>query len=476
MELCRTAVFLCGLVLSSPIGAQGTQETADVPAGIQLAEPVDRLPPEPPREEEPSVLSPFGDEDFGIYDADDIDLLSDDGDLAAPKSTRVTLGHEVAYRVGGEQGLVNNRSSFRLEYSKFFLDSFFAQLDFKLNGFWSNDHRAEAENKTLLFDTLVPEAFVQYSKPGSNFSVKLGVQKLIWGESEGGVITDVVSPRNFSELFFIPLEESRLGQFMLSVDHFSSVGDWTYFFVPRAKFNELPEEGTAYFFDPFAGSAAVRDDPADPDRHEYGMRWKRTFGQSDIAFMAASVIDNDYAFRLDGVTESGLPLISRVAHRYTLAGLTFNYARGDFLFKGEVGYKSPLAFNDAALQIIERDVIDSSLGLTYSLGQSNSLGMEIVNRHVLNWSDEIVGVRRNTSALVLNNNFFFLNDTLSVNWLTIYSQPFTSVTSSVRTSYKWSDNLTFSLDAHVIAVPDRGSELHRFRDEDQVFFGVQYQF
>src|SRR5215510_10976674 len=68
------------------------------------------------------------------------DLSTEDSGFSA-KNSRVTLAHEGSY---GEHGVVNNRSWFRVEYSKFFLNNFFVQLDSKVNAYWSSDHRAEA--------------------------------------------------------------------------------------------------------------------------------------------------------------------------------------------------------------------------------------------------------------------------------------------------------------------------------------------
>lgn len=409
--------------------------------------------------------------------SESIDISDDEGNsVASPKSNTITLTHKVSHRPRYMSGIVNNRSSFRVEYSNYFWDAFFVRLDSKENLFWNNDHRAKAEQETYLFENITPEAFVQYSGAGSSISVTAGLQKLIWGESEGGVITDVVSPRNFSELFFIPLEESRLGQFMLSTDYFSSYGDWTVFYVPRAKFNKMPEPGTAYYIDPFGGAAEVQDNISDGNRYEYGARWKKTFGRSDVSVMAANLIDNDYAFQRKGASDAGQPVIARVEQRLTMTGVAFNYVVGDFLFKGEMGLKSPKAFNNSDFSLIERDVIDSALGFTYSLGGSNSLGVEFVNSHIVDWSEEIESAPQDANSMVMDMTLYFLNDTLGINWLNIYQRPFESLTSSLRTSYDWSDNLTFSFDVHVIDVDDARSELYPQRDQDQLFLGIQYKF
>lgn len=446
-ETWRVACLVGCLILSSSLRAQEQEKARGT---------------EPP-------VEPAGDFDFSTTDA--ADSATEDSGFSA-KEARVTLVHEAS---NGKDGVVNNRSWFRVEYSKFFWNSFYVQIDSKLNAYWGHDHRAEAEDKTVLFDTNTPEAFLQYSAAGGRTSIKLGQQRLIWGESEAGAITDEVSPRDFSELFFIPLEESRRGQLMAAVDHFVPSGDWTAFFVPDPEFNKYADPRTSYYIDPLAGGALSRDESSD-EHHEYGMRWKRAFNSSDLSLMAADLVDNDYAYRQDGMTGGGQPLIARLQRRFTMVGGAFNLARGKVLFKGEVAFKSPKAFNDASFQIIEKDVLDSALGLTYSLGQSNTIGFEIVNRYVHDWSSEIVSVPRNTSSLVLNANLFFLNEDLSVNWLAIYERPYDSYQSSLRTSYKWTDNLISSVDLHLVDVPSGRSPLYPYRDKDQIVLRVQYQF
>lgn len=413
------------------------------------------------------------DEQDGESAPDPFDIGGDDEAIGS-STRRFTFAHEVSRRVGSDGGIVNSRSSARAEYATFFRDSFYARLDAKLNAFWASDHRARGRSAQT--EVVTSEAFFQYSRQGGSTSLKIGAQKLIWGESEGGAITDEVSPRNFSELFLIPLEESRLGQGMVVFDYFSRAGDWSVFYVPTPRFNEYPERGTEYHLDPFGDTAIVRDARGGPRDDEFGMRWRRTFGQSDISLMAARLTDNDHAYRVDGFAPTGEWLVSRLKQRLTMIGSTFSLTRGKTLVKGEVALKSSRAFNDAAFGIVERDVVDSAIGLSYSLGQNNMIGVEWVNSRILGWHPGIVGVPENAASLVANATFMFMHDKLSINWLTIYSEPYTSYQSSLRSAYKWDDNLSFGLDLHYVDAPDRRSGLRAYRDKDQVVLRVQYQF
>ena len=192
--------------------------------------------------------------------------------------------------------------------------------------FRRNDHRAQAQDKETTTENFTLEAFIQVSFADTSF--KAGGQILIWGESEGGAITDVISPRDHSEAFFISLEESRIGQPMLLVDQFTALGDLSAFSIPD------PEDNAAYDDAEFNAPAHYREARSDAPVCEYGGRWEKTFGQSDVPLVAASLMENDESHRMDGFDADGEMIIAREKARFTPAGLTFNHERGSFLYNG----------------------------------------------------------------------------------------------------------------------------------------------
>jgi hypothetical protein len=388
-------------------------------------------------------------------------------------TTRLTLKHETFYKITRPDGIKSNRTSLRLEYSRSIGPHFFVKLDTKQTLFWGDDHRAKAEDKEMTTENFTREAFCQASF--ADTSIKAGVQILIWGESEGGAITDVISPRDYSEAFFVSLEESRVGQPMILIDQFTSFGDVSAFFIPDPEFNNYPEDNTAYDYDEFGEPVHYREESSDAPDYEFGSRWKKTFGQSDVALMAASLIENDYIYRLDGVGADDAMIITKKKERFSLAGLTFNYVRGSFLCKGEIGMKFPQHFNNADLQAEKRDVLDTALGLEYSPGGAYTLGLELVNRHIMDWDDDLVGVRENESSLVLIWEKDFLNETLSVAWMSIYSTPKEGYLHTLKTTYKWDDHISLKFEAFYPDISDPENSLWVYRDQKQVALKIQVQ-
>jgi hypothetical protein len=386
---------------------------------------------------------------------------------------RFTLTHGVSYKTVEPIKIMNNRSSLRLEYAKLFGDTFFVQVDTKVNVYWGDDHRSREED--LRLETNTREAFLQMSF--GNTSFKLGRQILIWGESDGGAITDVISPRDYSELFFIPLEESRIGQPLLVIDQFTDIGDWSLFYIPEPEFNQYPAEGTGYYYDPLAGQAELLTDSYKQSKAEYGLRWKKTFGKSDVALMGANLLENDYVYRLDGFSlTSGKSLFTKTRQRFSMVGLAFNYARGNFLYKGEIAQKSDRSFNDASYQIIKKNVRDTAIGFEYTSGSSYTMSLEAVNSHVGDWEDTLQGTPENTDSIVFVWSKDFFNDDLSFSWMSSYSTPYESVFHSLRTSYKLNDNVTFEFDAFHPDIRSSGGAYWIYRDQKQLALRALLQF
>lgn len=392
---------------------------------------------------------------------------------------RLTLKHEGAWKFVDPYDAMNNRSSLRLEYSKFFLKYLFLRGEARATGYWKYDHRTRptdfwhndrSEPEDAAFGTRIREAYLQGSFGGT--SIKAGTQILIWGESDAGALTDEVSPRDNSEIYFISLEESRIGQPMLLLDQYTAFGDWSLFFVPYPAFNENPQPGTAYYLNPFGEAAEVRVEGRDEDDFEYGMRWKKAIGLSDVSVMAASLTDNDRAVRVadDGVLEER-------TERFTLAGLALNYPFGNFLPKAEAALKFEKPFTDASLRITKRNAFGASLGFDYSTGGTFTFGMEAVHNRVLDWDEDLQGIPEDgTWSFVTFLGDRFLNETLSLNWLTRFLANDPSVVSIGTAAYQVNDYASVALEAYYPWVHDRFSAMWPYRNQKQILLKLQLQF
>jgi hypothetical protein len=420
-----------------------------------------------PAAQTPQAETPAGQHSDGpVSTTDDADPTADDSPLSAWLAPlRISLKHEVSYKFASPKRVVNNRSSVRLEYSKALTSNLYFRLDSKLNLHWSNDHRARAKDEDPFRELVTREAYLQSSF--GNTSFRLGYQILPWGVSEGGAITDEVSPRNSAEFFFVSLEESRVGQPMLTADHFGDTGQWTAFFVPRPGYNKYPDRGSEYDIPGAFDRNAPDDDWDNAGTWEFGARWKRTFGKSDISLMAARLIDNDYLVR---------------QQRFRMYGLTANVAIDNLLLRAEVALKQPRAFfarpvGGSALSIVESDQFDSSFGFDYSPGgRALTYSAEVVWSRLLDWRNDIVVRERDEYSLVGSVSNRFFNDDLTLSWLTIYTRPYTSFQHRFLSSYLIDDNSTIYFELFFPDERDDRSGTWPYRDQKQFVIRYQYQF
>jgi len=434
----------------------------------------------------PILADEFAEEGFEEAEFSEEEETSDTGELEEedPSSSfmgswispaRITLKHESSYRTSEPEQVVNNRSSVRLEYAKHFASYFFLQVDTKVNLYWGDDHRARAENEETLTEGNTKEAFLQSSF--GDTSIKAGYQVLIWGESELNAVTDVISPRDNSEFLFIPLEESRIGQPMVIIDQYTSWGEWQLFYIPEPSFDQLPEEETAYYVDPFEGfSVLIEEEKTDEPQYEYGFRWKKTFGKSDIALMAASLIDNNKSYQFEELTPFFQLQLIETVYRFDLAGLTFNYQFGNFLVKGELAQKTPKVFVTSSFTQEERTVTDTALGIEYSPGGRYTLVLEASNSHIADWSEEFAGVYPDNSVSSLSWSRNFLNDDLSITLAASHTWPGEDWIYIGQVQYTVNDHLKVESNAVFLDIQNEESLMWPYRHQNQVNAKIIVQF
>jgi hypothetical protein len=425
---------------------------------------------------------PFADEDTldvdttFIGDDEELDDIKEDAETESPgifetllQPARFTLKHEHSYKTKEPTQTVNNRSSVRLEYSKFFGTYFYLQLDTKLNAFLESDHRAKAEEKNILYESSTKEAYLQSSF--ENTSLKAGLQVVIWGEADGAAVTDVIAPRDQSELFFISLEESRISQPMLVIDQFSEIGDWTLFYIPSAGYTKIPKKGTQYDLGFFDDYTLEEDKDLEKNSDEGGIRWKKTFGKSDLAIMAASLIENNYQYKMNA---SGT--LIKTKNRYQMLGLTFNYGKGAFLYKGEIAQKSKKVFNNTQYELVEKDVFDTAFSAEYSSSGGYTLLFSLINQRIVGWEKELTGTDQDSGSYTISWSDNYLNEDLSASVMSTLNYPNDEKIITLNVDYKYYDDLKFEVSFLKLEIKNEESPLWEYRDEERLTFKGQYQF
>ena len=399
-------------------------------------------------------------------------------EMMKKKSMRIGLSYEFAMRY--PDIVRKSRVGIRTDYSKLLFGNTSLIVDAKAFMFLPHDHsdrqsvlwlNDDSLNMKVSFGARVRDAYLQSNF--NNTSIKVGVQTLAWGESDFATITDEISPMDYREPLNLNVDELRIGQVMLTVNQYTSFGNLTGFFIPYPLFNQYPRRGTDFYYDPYEGIASIsyKMDKNKGLPFEAGARWKKTFGKSDISFMAATLINNDYALR-----RWGYNITYQSKLRYSMAGITFNRAINNFLIRSEVAFKAPKAYADRDQQVVKKNNLDASLGIDYSANSTLTMTLEAINYHIIDFDNTVKSAGRDNYMLLFILTKLFMHNELSVNWVSMYNGPNPAFFQLLSTTYNWNDRLSLSMDIILPFTKDQGSSFYTLRNEKQASFKILYQF
>ncbi len=401
---------------------------------------------------------------------EDEDEFEDEADTAgADKRSGLTdftftLAHDLSWATREpDPGIVTNRSSLRCEFDKSFWDNLFIKFDGKASLYLENDHVAEAGGKDADVDEEIREFYIQAGF--DRFMIRAGKQVVVWGETDGDVINDVVSPRDESEFIFMDLEDSRLGQYMASMDLYSDYGDCLFFVTFKPGFNETPDRGTRYYRG--LGDAVVTEERTEFSDREAGFKWKKIFDKFELSFMTASLLQNA------GVLEhqSG-NVYNKVYERYGFYGVGASYTIGSFLFKIDASFKNDYSLQSKGIEFQygkkERNISDAAFAIEYDANGRYTMNLELTNRHVFDYSKELCGMDRNNTGLYFQYNKKFFNDTLEFEYASYHQFQEKNTFHKTELDYSFSDDIELSIEYVFFQMTDRESFLWNYRNEDRI--------
>lgn len=356
-----------------------------------------------------------------------------------------------------------------------------------LDGDYEHDNPARSNTEWRL-----NEFFLQHS--GDNNSITGGRQTVVWGETIGLSVLDVVNTTEYRDLTVIDLEDARLNQWMLSWDRFSENGNFSSFINLYPEFNPLPIDGSPLFPGaPLRLSSFHRDEAI----FEIGTRWQRHFTGSDLSLMAARLYENN----LLHLPDPDSPGQSQpVINDYLLLGGSINRAIDTLLLTLDVAWSrqiqvaavTPALFGPESLDPNEQkgkvpplgepqlpanmaslhrqyaDLIGLSAGLEYAITPLRQLSVGLRAEKLVNLPDGnviIVDDREDVRAdILLRYSHVVWQEVLD---LAITAQADLKGNASLlnfSAEYQWNDNLTTT--AQLIATHGDPGTNYGFLDED----------
>ena len=216
--------------------------------------------------------------------------------------------------------------------------------------------------------------------------VRLGKQQVVWGETDGLKLLDVVNPQYFREFVLDAFEDSRIPLWSLKVDF--PIGKKLksqFLWIPDQSYHALPDFQAPFF----PGSVIPTSPEGVMTRLQQTERPNHWFSDSDLGLKIATFIKGwdlsfHYLYHYDDLpvlyqhldqTDSGMPVVD-IYPRYKrqhLAGMTFNKPVGSTTLRGELAYTFSKPFSTLDKQFSEgiasSDYLQLALGLDYLPGE-----------------------------------------------------------------------------------------------------------
>lgn len=455
-------------------------------------------PAPPEMSQKPEISKPKCDEDL-------MDKLRN--------SSRFTLGYELSFGTASRPDLIANNLYIRQETQGLFYKNLFFKFDGRVLLLPENDHRAEARDKELVLEEHLREFYLQAGF--DNFSVRFGRQIVVWGKADAAIITDVVSARDNSDFIFIKLEDSRVGQMMLSTDIYTTLGNIFLFISPEPPTDIEPDKGTRYYRQfPGTEEFVVTEKASSFSDIEYGTRWARSFEKTDLSFMAGRFFSNRAIYvsdlsRISGLSpdfftlssdklesdaksfdkfffdaQSGQTSINEVVNHtvkpFKMAGIAASHARENILFKVESAFKRdfPLQGMDENQNYIAeaKDLLDLSLGVEYNANDRYHLSFELSHRYITGKLNHLPFDDRNSTASYFTFTKEYLNQTLEFEYMLYHHIQERNTFHHFRLTRDVTDNFQIIGSLAFFNIQDEASNLWYYKDEDRISVEMRYYF
>tara|TARA_B110000495_G_scaffold151297_1_gene134278 strand:- start:112 stop:1539 length:1428 start_codon:yes stop_codon:yes gene_type:complete len=307
--------------------------------------------------------------------------------------------------------LETNRLGANIRYQNAFAPGWLLRASGQIRSYWKDDYEYEAGGDKIDTEYRVNELFLQRSL--GQHSLKFGRQTVVWGETVGNSVLDVINTTEFRDFNIIDIEDARLNQTMLVWDYFGENSNFSSFVNLYPEFNPAAVRGSPFFFEPqFNLTDYDRDSSM---LFEAGTQWRRSFEGSDISFMAAYLYENQLRYE-DPASRVGDAVAE--TNDFFLLGFSANRAIGKLLLNFDLAYSHDVLADSFSFPgtaslanpvDLKKDQIGTSMGFEYAISNEQSVSLGIQAQMLL---DEDEGLLPGQSLI---------NDGVFGSWLVRYS-------------------------------------------------------
>lgn len=324
------------------------------------------------------------------------------------------------------------------------------------------------------------ESYLDYT--GDNWDIRAGKQIIIWGKADGLQITDIISPKDYSEFLARDFDDMRLAVDAFKVRVLGDISDLELIWIPIFKAAVTPtteSPWTAQGQNVNTNVSVTYNETVSPEKNlqnsEFAAKYSLYLSGVDLGFSLFNTW-NDLPTMHKTVNGTNV-VYSPEYHRLSFGALEFSIPVDDFVLRGEIaGFKGRYYETDGTNgeQFLEKDSIDSFLGLDWSPGSNWSFSVQIMGSIILDYEEQLTKDEQSyTATLNLSKKLFREKLNLS----TMYYYSLNDEDSFNRSSfdYAMTDELHVLAGFDVFSGTSDGS-YGQYDNNDELWFKLKYSF
>jgi hypothetical protein len=392
-------------------------------------------------------------------------------------------------------GISKARTSLALEYERWLSEDW--KLRFSGSGFYDAYYAAKGREQfsaeTLdAFESEIEIRDTYLDGPITDtLALRLGWQVLAWGEAEALQITDMVNPRDLRETGEARVEDIRVPILAAKLSWLWRDWELNFAAIPERRPAKLATAGAD--FDPYitlrGSPIVVRDEYSESEYFQDAqamVRAYRTFPGVDLALIGGSVFDHVPHLEFESYdAATGEVALKQRQKRIGVLGFATNVARGSWMYRTEVAWKSDVALQRRDLfparfatdhgTWLERDVVQGLMGIDYTGIGDLFLSFELGATRVLDY-EPVLATDETVATWSFTGGYDLLNQRLRVlMYWTRFSEQGDHF-SRVTVTYDHSDHLQFTAGATVYEAPQQDGLLYPSRRNDRLRVGFKLSF
>ncbi len=338
----------------------------------------------------------------------------------------------------------------------------------------------DSELRELYIETTIGRSFLT-----------LGKQQIVWGESDGLKVLDVVNPQEWREFILDDFDESRIPLWTVNAE--VPINDFTLqlLWIPDQTYHKFAEGNDLYTFTspqliphPPPGIAVVMAAEERPNNTfqdaDWGARLSTFWNGWDLTFnYLYHFDDNPVLYRQLSLTPSGpVATITPRYERSHLIGTTFSNAFGSLTLRGEVGYSLDRYISTNAISdndgVIKTNELAYVIGLDWFGFSDTLLSAQIFQSYLSNNDAGMLRDNRETTTTFLARRNF-INETLTTELLWIHNTDLNDGIARLKVSYQICDEITAGVGADIFYGNQLGL-FGQFKDRDQLITSIEVHF